>query len=95
MSYYWFNKEKLLKNAWNKYHNKGGKQKAADYYKKNADLMKFEARNKNLSEKEKNKKRKYQRERYHMNSDLSERLKQYQKNYYAFKKNNLFLQYQE
>ena len=60
MSYYWFNKEKLLKNAWNKYHNKGGKQKAADYYKKNADLMKFEARNKykNLSEKEKNKKKK-------------------------------------
>ena len=29
MSYCWFNKEKLLKNAWNKYHNEGGKQKAA------------------------------------------------------------------
>ena len=34
MSYYWFNKEKLLKNAWNKYHNKGRKQKATKYYKK-------------------------------------------------------------
>ena len=34
MSYYWFNRGK---NAWNKYHNKGGKQKAAKYYKKNAD----------------------------------------------------------
>ena len=46
MSYYWFNGEKLLKNAWNKYHNEGGKQKAAKYYKKNADMIKFEAKNK-------------------------------------------------
>ena len=29
MGYYWFNKEKLLKHAWDKYHNKGGKQKVA------------------------------------------------------------------
>ena len=29
MSYYWFNRKKLLKNAWDKYHKKGGKQKAA------------------------------------------------------------------
>ena len=59
--------------------------------------MRLEARNKykNLSEKEKNKKRKYQRERYHMNTDLNERLKQYQRNYYASKKNNLFLQYKD
>ena len=57
MSYYWFNREKLLKNAWNKYHNNGGKQKAAEYYKKNADVIKFEARNKykNMSKTEKNK----------------------------------------
>ena len=88
MSYYWFNREKSLKNAWDKYHNKGGKQKAAEYYRKNADLIRLEARNKykNLSEKEKNKKRKYQRERYHMNTDLNERLKQYQRIYYATKK---------
>ena len=53
MSYYWFSREKLLKNAWNKYHNKGGKQKAAKCYKKNADVIKFEAKNKykNMSEK--------------------------------------------
>ena len=31
MSCYWYNRERLLKNAWNKYHNKGGKQKAAKY----------------------------------------------------------------
>ena len=46
MSYYWFIREKLLKNAWNKYHNKGGKQKVAEYYKKNADVIKFEAKSK-------------------------------------------------
>ena len=28
-----------------------------------------------------------------MNTDLNERLKQYQRNYHASKKNNLFLQY--
>ena len=28
MSYYWFNKEKLLKNAQNKCHTEGGKQKS-------------------------------------------------------------------
>ena len=33
MNYYWFNKEKLFKSVWNKYHNKGGKQKAAGYCK--------------------------------------------------------------
>ena len=32
------------------------------------------------------KKRKYQRERNHMNTDLNEKLKQYRKNYYASKK---------
>ena len=59
MSYNWFNREKLLKNAWDKYHNKGGKQKAAEYYRKNADLIRLEAKNKyrNLSEKDKNKKK--------------------------------------
>ena len=63
-------------------------RKAAEYYRENADLTRLEAKNKyrNLSETEKNKKRKYQRERYHMNTDLNEKLKQYQRNYYASKK---------
>ena len=88
MSYYWFNREKLLKNAWDKYYNKGGKEKAADYYRKNAYLIRFKARNKyrNLSEKEKNRKRKYQRERYHMNTDFNDKLRQFQRNYYASRK---------
>ena len=88
MGYYWFIGEKLLKNAWNKYHNKGGKQKAAKCYAASQEVLRKDARNKyrNLSEKEKNKKRKYQRERYHMNTDLNRRLKQNQRNYYVSKK---------
>ena len=63
MSYYRFNREKLLKNAWDKYHNKGGKQKAAKHYAANQKLLRENARNtyRNLSEKEKNKKRKYKK----------------------------------
>ena len=55
MSYY---REKLLKNVWNKYHNKEGKQKTAKYYAANKEVLRKDARNKyrNLSEKEKNKK---------------------------------------
>ena len=39
MRYYWLNRENLLKNAWDKYHNKGGKQKAAEYYRKNGLII--------------------------------------------------------
>ena len=58
MSYYWFNRGKRLKNARNKYHNKGGKQKGAIYYAASQEVLREDARNKyrNLSEKEKNKK---------------------------------------
>ena len=75
--------KKILKNAKDKYHNKGGKKKAAKYYIANREVLKDNARNKyrNLSEKEKDKKRKYQRERYHINIDLKEKLKLYQRNY--------------
>ena len=58
MSYCWFNRENLLKNAWDKYHSKGGKQKAAKYYATNQKVLREDAKNKyrKLSEKEKNKK---------------------------------------
>ena len=85
MSFYRFNREKLLKNEWDKYYNKERKQKTTKYYAANQEVLRKNAIN--LSEKEKNKKRKFQRERYHMNTDLNERLKQYQRNYYALKKN--------
>ena len=44
MSDYWFNREKLLKNAWDKYHNKGGKQKAAKYYAANQEVLRQDAK---------------------------------------------------
>ena len=45
MSYYWFNREKILKNAWDKYHNKRGKEKAAKYYAANQEIIKEDERN--------------------------------------------------
>ena len=55
MSYYSFNREKKLKNAWDKYHNKGGKVKDAKYYAANKEVVKEDARNKyrNFSKKKK------------------------------------------
>ena len=40
MSYYWFNREELLKKANEKYHNKNGKDNAAKYYKDNIEAIK-------------------------------------------------------
>ena len=58
MIYYWFDREELLKKANEKYHNKGGKEKASKYYKDNK-----EARNKykNFTKEEKELKRQYSR----------------------------------
>ena len=46
MSYYWFNREELLEKAKTKYCNKGGKEKASEYYKKNKEAIKEKAKNK-------------------------------------------------
>ena len=66
MSYYWFNRQELLLKAKGKYHNCGGKEKAAEYYIKNKDVTKEKASNKyrNLSQEQKEGKRKYQQDRY-------------------------------
>ena len=82
MSYYVENKNEVLKKAYDRYHNRGGKEKAAKCYRKNADLLKFEAnmKYKNMSKKEKDRKRKYQRERHH-DSRHNEYLKKYQRIY--------------
>ena len=60
MSYYWFNGEQLTKDPWNKYHNKGGKERAAKYYAANQEVLRKDARNKyrSLTKKEKDEKRK-------------------------------------
>ena len=55
MSYFWFNRQELLKKVKDKYHNKGGKEKAAKYYQGNKDVIKEKRKEKykNLIEKEK------------------------------------------
>ena len=53
MRYYWFSRENLLKNARDEYHNKEGKEKAAEYYRKNSDLITLETRNNSTSLREK------------------------------------------
>ena len=35
MSYYWFNRKDILQKAKDRYHNRGGKEKAAEYCLKN------------------------------------------------------------
>ena len=45
MSYYWFNKQELLKKAKERYHNDGGKEKAAKYYLDNKNVLNKKAKN--------------------------------------------------
>ena len=65
MSYYWFNRQKLLKKAKEKYDN-GGIEKAAKYYRDNKDVIKQKSNDKykNLSEEEKEEKRQHSKNRY-------------------------------
>ena len=43
MSYYQDNKDEIFKKTYDRYHNRGGKEKAVKYYRKNADLLRYEA----------------------------------------------------
>ena len=91
-NYYWFNREKILTNKRDKYHNKGGEKKAAKYYIPNKTFLREDARNKyrNLSEKEKERKTKYQRDKYHMDIDLNEKLKTLSQKLLCFKEDKKF-----
>ena len=74
MSHYWFSKQELLQKAKEKYGNNGGKEKAAEYFQANKDVLKEKARKKyrNLTEEEKELKRQYSRDRYNkINAKLS------------------------
>ena len=66
MSHYWFNREKVLQKAKQKYDNCGGKEKAAEYYRPNKDFLNKNAKNRyrDLSEKEKEAKEDYSKNRY-------------------------------
>ena len=59
MSYYWFNRQEILHKAKGRY----SKEKAAKYYLQNKETIKEKSREpyKNLSEKEKNKIKEYQK----------------------------------
>ena len=46
MNYYRKNREVLLQKAYDKYHYKGGKEKAAKYYKKSKEEIKKKERKK-------------------------------------------------
>ena len=62
MSNYLFNRQEILEKAKKRY----SKEKAAEYYLQNKEVIKEKARNcyKNLSEGEKNKIKEYQKKRY-------------------------------
>ena len=65
MSYYLFNLKKRQETL-RKAKKKNSKEKAAEYYLQNKEVIKEKARNryKNLSEEEKNKIKEYQKKRY-------------------------------
>ena len=62
MSYYWCNRQEILQKAKERY----SKEKAAEYYLQNKEVIKEKSRNryKNLSEEEKNKIKEYQKKTY-------------------------------
>ena len=63
MSYYHFNMQEFLHKARERY----SKEKAAEYYLKNKEVIKKNSKEqyKNLSQEEKDKIKEYQRKRYH------------------------------
>ena len=62
MSYFWFNRQKILQKAKERH----SKEKAAEYYKQNKEVIKEKSRNryKNLSEEEEKKMKMYQEKKY-------------------------------
>ena len=62
MSYYWFNRQEILQKAKERY----SKEKAAEYYAQNKEAIKETSKDryKNLSRKENDKIKEYQRKKY-------------------------------
>ena len=62
MSYYWFNRQEILRKAKERY----SKEKTAEYYAQNKEAITEKSREhyKNLSQEEKDKIKKYQRKKY-------------------------------
>ena len=74
MNYYRKNREVLLQKAHDKYHYRGGKEKAAKYYQNNKEEIKKKERkeDKNMSEGEKNVIRERSKNRYYENKRIRE-----------------------
>ena len=62
MNYYWFNRQEILQKAKENY----SKEKAAEYYKQNKEVIKEMSREryKNLSQEQKDRIKEYQRKKY-------------------------------
>ena len=62
MNYYWFNRQEILLKAKENY----SKEKAAEYYKQNKEVIKEKSREhyKNLSQEEKDKIKEYEEKKY-------------------------------
>ena len=62
MNYYWFNRQEALQKAKERY----SKEKAAEYYQQNKEVIKEKAREhyRNLSVEERNNIKEYQKKRY-------------------------------
>ena len=88
MSYYWFNRQQLLQKAKNKYDN-GGQEKAANYYQANKDVIKHKPNDKykNLTEKEKEAKKQYFKNRYNTMKEKSRSM--IKMSYYWFNRQKL------
>ena len=73
MNYNWFNRQEILQKAKEKY----SKERAAEYYKQNKEVIGEQSRQryKNLSQEEKNKVKEYQRKKISIPSIKQKALK--------------------
>ena len=90
MSCHFINRQELLQIAEHRYYDgeDNGKDKAAEYYIINKEVLKENAKNKyrNLSEEKRDAKREYERNRYrNMRNVKKDKLKEYQRKYQATK----------
>ena len=78
MTYYWFNRQEILQKAKSQYSNKN----AAEYYRQNKETIKEKSKEcyKNLSQKEKDKIKEYQKKKKKIQD-----LVQYKKDAFKYK----------
>ena len=87
-SYYLFNRQELLQKGKGRYHNGGGKEKAAENCIENKEVLKENAKIKTKTcLKKKKQKENMDKNKYRiMTKDETSKLKEYQRKYQAVKK---------